>query len=76
MKPYLSTHVGPKKYPDNFDDIILHKRISQNIIEGEMLIKTQLTNSLQIFCELMHNSKVILKSIIGPDDTCQGDHHA
>ena len=38
----------------------------------EMLIRTPPTTLLQIFCEFMLNSKVILKSILDPDDTCLG----
>ena len=33
-----------------------------------MLISTKLTILLEIFCEFMLNSKVIFKSIKGPDD--------
>ena len=33
-----------------------------------MLISKKLTTLLEIFCEFMPNSKVIFKSIIGPDD--------
>ena len=41
-----------------------------------MVIKLKSTNHLQIFCELMINSKVISISILGPDDSCQGDQPA
>ena len=39
-----------------------------------MLIKIQFTTLLQIFCELMIIFKVILPSIQGPEETCQGDN--
>ena len=38
------------------------------IFEGEMLIRTLPTTLLQIFCKIILNSKVIVKSIIDPDD--------
>ena len=39
----------------------------------EMLIRTLSTNLLQIFCEIFLNSKVIVKSIIDPDDNFYGN---
>ena len=36
------------------------------------MIKVQPTSLLQIFPKVMINSKVILKSVKGPDDNCQG----
>ena len=41
-----------------------------------MFIKIQHTTLLQIFCELVINSKIISKSVKGPDDTCQEDLQA
>ena len=38
------------------------------IFIGEMLIRTLPTSLLQIFCKIILNSKVIVKSIIDPDD--------
>ena len=37
------------------------------IFEGETLVRTPPTTLLQIFCELILNSLVIVKSIIDPD---------
>ena len=48
----------------------------QKTFEREMFIEIQPTTLLQIFCEFMIYSKVILKSIKGPDVTCQGDLQA
>ena len=41
----------------------------EKIFEEETLIRTKTTIPLQIFYEDMFDSKVIFKSIIGPDDT-------
>ena len=41
-----------------------------------MLIKIQPTTLPQFFCELALDSKVIFKSTIDLDDTCQGDLQA
>ena len=41
-----------------------------------MLLRSQPTILLQIFCEVMINSEVIFVSIIGPDDICQGEPQA
>ena len=38
------------------------------MFDGEMLIKTLPPTLLQIFCEIFHISKVIVKSIVDPDD--------
>ena len=40
----------------------------QKIFQEEMLIKTQPTTPLEIFCEFMLHSCVILECIIDPDD--------
>ena len=50
-----------------------NKSSFKKIFEGEMFITTLYTTLLQIFCELLLNSKVIPKHITGPDDTCEGD---
>ena len=39
----------------------------------ELLIRTLSTNLLQIFCEIFLNSKVIIKSIIYPDNNFYGN---
>ena len=39
------------------------------IFEGEMLIRTLPTTLLQIYCKIIPNSDVIVKSVIAPDDT-------
>ena len=41
-----------------------------------MLFKIQSTTLLQIYCEFMIYSKVIFKSVKGPDGTYQGNLHA
>ena len=46
---------------------LLTEAILWKIFEGEMLISTKLTTLLEIFCELMLNSKVIFKNIVGQD---------
>ena len=40
--------------------------------EGEMLIRTVPTTVLQIYYKITLNSKVIIKSIIDPDDCFKG----
>ena len=40
------------------------------------MIELQTITLLQIFCELMINSEVISISILGPDDSYQGDQPA
>ena len=45
-----------------------HKQKHREIFDGEMLIKTLPPTLLQIFCEIFHISKVIVKSIVDPDD--------
>ena len=39
--------------------------------EGEMLIRSQPTTLLEVYCQFMLNSKDIVRSIIGPDSTIQ-----
>ena len=46
------------------------KSIVKKIFDGEMLIRSLPTTLLEIFCKIMVISKVILKSIIDPDDNC------
>ena len=41
----------------------------EKIFEGEMFIRTPYTTSLQAFCKIIGNFKVIVKSIIDPDDS-------
>ena len=40
----------------------------REIVDGEMLIRTLPATLLQIFRKIILNSKVIVKSISGPDD--------
>ena len=47
------------------------KHLTDEIFEGEMLIRTLPTALLQIFCEVILDSKVIAISIIYPDDKIQ-----
>ena len=44
------------------------------VFEGDMLTFIQHTTLLEMFCESIINSIVISISILGPDDSCQGDH--
>ena len=46
-----------------------YKSIFLKTFEGEMLIRSQTTTFLQIFCELSLYSKVIIKSMRVADDT-------
>ena len=48
-----------------------NESIVEKIFEGELLIRTLPTTLLQIFCKISCNSKVIVKSIIDPDDNFQ-----
>ena len=48
----------------------------QKIFEEKMFTRTPSTTLFQIFCELMHYSKIIFKSMTGPDDTGQVDLQA
>ena len=41
-----------------------------------MLIKSEPTTLLQIFCEIMFDSKVISKNVIGPDNNFHVDLQA
>ena len=43
------------------------------IFEGELFIRSLSTTLLQILCEFMPHSKVIFKSMAGPDKTGQVD---
>ena len=56
--------------------ISLEKNKFSEIFEGGMLINTQHTILLQIFCEFVINYKVIYESIEGTDNTCQKDVQA
>ena len=47
---------------------LVHFFFFQKIFDEEILIKLLPTTPLQIFCEFMLYSKVIYKSIMGPDD--------
>ena len=51
---------------------LLNASIVEKIFEGEMLIRTLPTTLLQIFCNISCNSKVIVKSIIDPDNNFRG----
>ena len=53
---------------DNFGDISLIKAKVKKIFEEELFIWTPSTTLLQIFFKFLLNSKVIFKSMIGPDD--------
>ena len=52
--------------------IVLTRALLKKIFEEEMVIKTHPTSPLQICFECMLSSKVIIKVVLSPDDTCQG----
>ena len=45
-----------------------NERIIGKIYEGEMLFQTSPATLLQIFCKIILNFQVIVRSIGGPDD--------
>ena len=51
---------------------ILAKANLGKIFEGEMLFKGLQTTLLQIFCKIILNFKVVIESIIGPDNFVKG----
>ena len=53
--------------PDNFDEI-LQAKAELAFFKAEMFIGALSPTLLQIFCKIILNSKVIVKSIIDPDD--------
>ena len=56
-----------QKRPENLEIFSLQKHFLKTI-EGEMFIRRQKTNLLQIFCEISLHSQVILKSMKVADD--------
>ena len=68
--------IGAAKTAWRFWWYISGKSLIQKIFEGEILFRCQPTHLFQLFCKNIINSKVIFKSIIGPDDTRKGDHHS
>ena len=63
---HLNTHSGWKQ-----PDIIFYlagNSIVKKLFDGEMLIRTLPTTLLQIFCNIILNSKVIDENILDPDD--------
>ena len=68
---HLDAH-SSQKPTDNFPEIYLAKVMSvRRIFEGEMLFKILSTTLLQIFCKIIFDPKVFIKSIIDPDDNIQ-----
>ena len=57
-----------KKRPDNFGDIFFNGALIQKIFVQKILIKVNPTTLLQIFCEIVLNSKNIIKNVKYPDD--------
>ena len=47
---------------------LFRKSTFGDIFEGEMLIRTQPTTLLQIFCKIVFNSKAIVERMSAPDD--------
>ena len=72
MNELTHSYLQQPKPPDYFDDISLSKAIFRKIFEGELFIQTPSTTLLQIFYKFMLHSKVIFKSMIGPDNNDQG----
>ena len=67
--PY-SLHCNPSVAPCCFVEDLNNQSIFLKEFDREMLLRTERTILLQIFCEFMLYSKVILKSIKVPDDAC------
>ena len=57
-----------RKQPDNCGEILPGKSMIRKLFDGEMLIGTLATTLLQIFCKIILNFLVIVKSILDPDD--------
>ena len=55
---------------------LTNKSNIQKIFEEELFIATLSTTLLQIFCKVMLHSKIIFKSMSGPDDIGQVDLQA
>ena len=71
----LTSHINPSMLlaPKSSLTILMRlagKGIDGKIFYGEMLIKTLPKTLLQIVCNIIVNSKVIVKSILVPDDNC------
>ena len=62
-------HSYSQRSPHDYENILLNKGISFKTFEREMLIRSQITTLLQIFCELSLYSQVIFKSMKAADDT-------
>ena len=54
-------------------NIFFYQKHLKKIFEGEMLITSQTTTPLQIFCELLLYSLVIFKSMKEADDTSKSN---
>ena len=66
----LSSLINAKSSGQNQPDNMMNpssESIVGKIFEGEMFIRTLPITLLQIFCKIIFNSKVIVKSIIDPD---------
>ena len=63
----LNAH-GGQIQSDNFDEIFRGKSKVKKIFEGEMFMRTLIIILRQIFSKIIFNFKLIVKSIIGPDD--------
>ena len=57
---------------DNFNEILQKKSIAGKICDREMLIGSLSTTLLQIFCKIIMNFKIIVKSMKDPDDKSGG----
>ena len=71
---FLLRHLRPinahncQNQPDNFDEFFEAKAQFTKYLKGEILIRILPTTLLQIFHKIIPNSKVIVQSIINPDN--------
>ena len=69
-----------QKYDDinriHLSDYLGDQSIFQKTFNAEALMKTTLKTFVQIFTEFMLKFKVVMESILGPDDTCERDLQA
>ena len=69
MNVLTYSHSEQPKQAGRFWKYFPYKTIFWKVFDGEMLIRSQKTTLLQIFCELSLYSQVMLKSIRVADDT-------
>ena len=69
--PLTHLHSERPKEAGRFWEYFTQKSIFLKTFEGEMLIRSQTTTLLQIFCEMLLYSQVIFKSMKLADDYLQ-----